>query len=986
MTSAGSVSFSDLVLFLRMDMREESRRISLVFTCQSLNLRATVNAYVRSQRFPSLIRPSFVPQGISHILDGSSILFSFAFLDAAGRLMSYSERLQASARYTTAFSRQSTELHLPQFVRGARNKSMQFHSSCIFPPGVGSFVVSSPLFSFESPMLTIFSGAPSIINMECTRASLAQFDIVFYLADVCGNRVLSSYVPNVTSSFQLIVSSTNVRLETSSTSTLTAAGSGYFIALVSSSSPDFFSFEVHNANFPPCRSPQYFHPGVGFSYSHHAVARFNGSLVIQAQVSVFDSSQKLFSSSLGRVVVIFTSSLSSSFSCLFLNASSGDHQSCAVANAKIALRPRSFVTIQSVLGAERVGLECLQVPPSALEFNVTFQGRMIIVEVFAVSIEGHWSCFFDVITLKLASTTHHSIKLQSAPQKIATDGVAVWKSHLTGVAGESFKLHAFGGGSLHGFSNTIIEPPSYADRLILSSPLSASYMNCPNGSIFNCTYTTPLLEVAAVDSDLQVDVSIGSSCYLSLQNAAFVYRASVSTKANFRNGSSQFQIQGTCDNHFSELSLVVHCPTARFDGNSVVHRVVHAVPRLLHFTHVPQYVTTGISAGSSAIQVQVTDSRNRVVTSSSFRFLIASSDGLCDVYFLDPVVSSNGSNWLFRDLVLDSRSASVSSCCVTVSLLGFSSVPIISACFRVDNGPIGLTFSNASLIQVSPGGLLSAFSVTAVRGLYAACERCTGRVCVSAIDEESRNVAVAGQTCKPLDQSAVTYNNVAIKGASSSFLRIIATYQNLSWQSAVIHVVPYAASVSFNYCNFTAVASQFPLSACSLLVLDQNGAVLSSYSRPINLSHSSALCSLNVSRVTAFQGIANLSTVSIGGTSAGVRLVASVFDGAVILSDSLPFNVYGNCSRVTFTAMSSMFVLGSETIVSAAVRDINGIFCGNDNHSTVRFSLVQGSNVHHIGTSTSINGVATINFTAFGSVAPADLSASANGGKLLVMV
>jgi hypothetical protein len=105
MTSAGSVSFSDLVLFLRMDMREESRRISLVFTCQSRNLRATVNAYVRSQRSPSLIRPSFVPQGISHILDGSSILFSVAFLGAAGRLMPYSERLQASARYTTAFTR-----------------------------------------------------------------------------------------------------------------------------------------------------------------------------------------------------------------------------------------------------------------------------------------------------------------------------------------------------------------------------------------------------------------------------------------------------------------------------------------------------------------------------------------------------------------------------------------------------------------------------------------------------------------------------------------------------------------------------------------------------------------------------------------------------------------------------------------------------------------------------------------------------------------
>jgi hypothetical protein len=122
--------------------------------------------------------------------------------------------------------------------------------------------------------------------MECTRASLAQFDIVFHLADVCGNRVVSSYAPNVTSSFQLIVSSTNVRLETSSAATLTAAGSGYFHALVSSSSPDFFSFEVHNANFPPCRSPQYFHPGVGFSYSHHAIARFNASLVIQAQASV----------------------------------------------------------------------------------------------------------------------------------------------------------------------------------------------------------------------------------------------------------------------------------------------------------------------------------------------------------------------------------------------------------------------------------------------------------------------------------------------------------------------------------------------------------------------------------------------------------------------------------------------------------------------------------------------------------------------------
>jgi hypothetical protein len=497
-----------------------------------------------------------------------------------------------------------------------------------------------------------------------------------------------------------------------------------------------------------------------------------------------------------------------------------------------------------------------------------------------------------------------------------------------------------------------------------------------------CEFTTPAIDVSATDAYGQIDTSIGSSCYLVSENSSFISPSSsfiTGLQAKFRSGIATFRIRGVSRARMVSLSLFCHCASAGIDGVSVIHRVSHEIPYYLRIKHTPKYMIAGVSAGSSAIQAQITDFSHRVL-SSSFMFRITMSGSSCSVYNWIPVLSSDGVTWLFPDLIFDSHMASVSSCCLTLSLSDWTAVQNVSTCIPLAHGPVGLSFSNSSIVEIQRGGRVSPFVVTVIRGYRTLCEWCSGDICVSAVDNYGKNVLLSGVTCQSIVQSSVIFDDIAISSGFFSSMYIIAQYRNFSWFSEVIHVAPFAASISFRLCEFPAVASSTPLHFCTVSILDQNGEVYTNGSFLIHLNLSSQLCSLNANNISSSRGSANLSGIAISGSAFGVRLVASVFDGRMILAESKAFNVHGHCNRVSFVALSSSFVVGSAVAISVAVRDSNSIFCGDDNSTAARFRFIQGIVTHDIGVVTSINGIASITFVVFGSIAPADISVSANGG------
>jgi hypothetical protein len=261
--SAGSVSFSNLVLSVQSTMEARSGVLGetrFIFVCPSLSLQLTINATIQAQRFPSLLRESFVPDA-SYYLDGLSVLFAFTFVDSNGHIMPFSRSLQASVKYLSLSSNRSIDLDILQHAIIRSSHAIEFRAACIFPLGRSSFEVSSPLFRYQSQPVVLLHGSPSDIVVNCRRNSITEFDIEFYVSDYCGNQIVHSYSFNTSDVFQLFVISSNVHLETVSTTTLSSSGRGYFHASVVAAVSEYFWFEVSHFQLRACRSPMFFHPG-----------------------------------------------------------------------------------------------------------------------------------------------------------------------------------------------------------------------------------------------------------------------------------------------------------------------------------------------------------------------------------------------------------------------------------------------------------------------------------------------------------------------------------------------------------------------------------------------------------------------------------------------------------------------------------------------------------------------------------------------------